>query len=63
MFWVLGFIPAYILGMICKSCGILRIPKAIELAGLDRAEGLDHAVLESEIVAAEQEEARAAGLI
>ena len=63
MFWVLGFIPALILGLICKSCGILRIPKAIELAGLDRAEGLDHAALESELVAAEVEEARAAGLI
>ena len=63
MFWVLGFIPALVLGLICKSFGILRIPKAVELAGLDWAEGLDRAALDSEIVAAEQEEARAAGLI
>ena len=63
MFWVLGFLPAYVLGLIMKAAGHLRIPMAVELAGLDLAEGLDHAMAEQEIQAAEMEEARRAGLL
>jgi ammonia channel protein AmtB len=35
MFWVLGFIPGYILASILKMFGLLRVPREIELAGLD----------------------------
>ncbi len=35
MFWVLGFIPAWILAKILHSFGLLRIPREIELLGLD----------------------------
>jgi ammonia channel protein AmtB len=58
MFWVLGFIPAYILGVICKAAGLLRVPQAIELAGLDIAEKETHADLAAEVLAAEEELAR-----
>jgi len=35
MFWVLGFIPAWIVSKILHSVGLLRIPKEVELLGLD----------------------------
>jgi ammonia channel protein AmtB len=35
MFWVLGFIPGYILSWILKKVGLLRIPREVEIAGLD----------------------------
>ena len=35
MFWVLGFIPAWVVCKILNSMGLLRIPKQIELMGLD----------------------------
>jgi len=35
MFWGLGFIPAWILAKILASMDLLRIPKEIELLGLD----------------------------
>lgn len=35
MFWVLGFIPGYILSYILKMAGLLRVPREVELAGLD----------------------------
>lgn len=35
MFFVLSFIPCYIIGAILKGMGILRIPEEVELAGLD----------------------------
>ncbi len=63
MFWVLGFFPAWVVAKILNSMGLLRIPLAIELAGLDRAEHLDRAVSEDEIIQAEIAAARAAGLI
>ena len=63
MFGVLGFIPTWILAGIFKSLGVLRIPKAVELAGLDRAEGLTRFMTNDEMRKAEEEEARAAGLI
>ena len=63
MFWVLGFFPAWVVAKILNSMGLLRIPLAIELAGLDRAEHLDRATSEDEIIQAEIAAARAAGLI
>ncbi len=35
MFFVLGFIPAWIVSKILQSRGMLRIPREIEMAGLD----------------------------
>jgi ammonium transporter, Amt family len=36
MFFVLGFVPMYILARILKAFGILRVPREVELAGLDK---------------------------
>jgi len=35
MFWVLGFIPAWIVAKILASMDLLRIPREVELLGLD----------------------------
>ena len=35
MFFVLGFIPAWIVSKILNGMGLLRIPREIELVGLD----------------------------
>jgi len=35
MFWVLGFIPAWIVSKILAGAGVLRIPRAVEIQGLD----------------------------
>ena len=37
MFFVLGFIPGFVLSWILKQAGLLRIPREVELAGLDYA--------------------------
>jgi Amt family ammonium transporter len=37
MFFVLGFIPGYVLSWILKQVGLLRIPREVELIGLDYA--------------------------
>jgi ammonia channel protein AmtB len=63
MFWVLGFLPCFILAVILNRMGALRIPREIELVGLDLAEFHGRYLLESEVAKAEEDEARAAGLI
>ena len=35
MFWVLGFIPAWVVAKILASKDLLRIPREVELLGLD----------------------------
>ena len=35
MFFVLGFVPGYVLSWVLKQVGLLRIPREVELAGLD----------------------------
>ena len=35
MFGVLGFLPGYIIAKILHAAGKLRIPREVELAGLD----------------------------
>ena len=35
MFFVLGFIPAYVVARILKAAEMLRVPEAVELVGLD----------------------------
>jgi ammonia channel protein AmtB len=61
MFLVLGFIPAYILAAILKAVGLLRIPREIELVGLDLSEYAARYMDDDDIRRAELEEARAAG--
>ena len=56
MFFVLGFIPAYVVSAILKSAGVLRIPKEIELVGLDITEYHGRYLDEAEIAKAELEE-------
>ncbi|MEM7169305.1 MAG: ammonium transporter [Pseudomonadota bacterium] len=63
MFWVLGFLPCWILAGILKSMGALRIPKEIEIVGLDLGEYHGRYLSESEVTDAELQEARDAGLI
>ena len=38
MFGLLGFLPGFILAHILKAFGILRVPRGVELAGLDLTE-------------------------
>jgi ammonia channel protein AmtB len=38
MFFVLGFLPAYVVALILNRFGLLRVPAAVELAGLDTLE-------------------------
>jgi len=35
MFWVLGFIPGYVASWILKTLNLLRVPREVEIAGLD----------------------------
>jgi ammonia channel protein AmtB len=35
MFWVLGFIPGYVVSWVLKKLNLLRVPREVELAGLD----------------------------
>lgn len=61
MFGVLGFVPAYVLSAILKGMGLLRIPREIELVGLDLSEYAGRYMAEDDVHKAELDEARAAG--
>jgi ammonia channel protein AmtB len=63
MFFVLGFLPAWIISKVLHAFGLLRIPERIEIAGLDLAEYHGRYMSESEVAAAEREQARAAGYL
>jgi len=63
MFWVLGFIPGWILAGVLKKMDLLRIPREIEFVGLDLAEYHGRYLEESDVRRAEEDEARRAGLI
>ena len=63
MFWVLGFLPSWILSGILKAAGLLRIPVEVELAGLDVADYHGRHLIEQDVVDAELAAAREAGLI
>ena len=53
MFWVLGFIPAWILAKILQSFDLLRIPREVELLGLDFKQQQDYDRAHAEIRRAE----------
>ena len=59
MFLVLGFIPAWIAAKILNAMGILRIPRDVELAGLDYIDNQATAADNKAIVDAELAEANA----
>jgi ammonium transporter, Amt family len=59
MFWVLGFIPGYILSWILKQAGLLRVPREVELAGLDYHSQSIVMQEDKEIIAASLEAGRA----
>lgn len=63
MFFVLGFVPALIAALILKAFGLLRIPREIELVGLDLSEYAARYLDDEEVKKAEMEEARRTGLI
>ena len=56
MFGLLGFIPGWIAAKIIHRLGGLRIPREIELAGLDYGTTVDRAAEEQGIIDAEREE-------
>jgi Amt family ammonium transporter len=59
MFFVLGFIPAWIVSKILNGMGMLRIPREIELVGLDINYESARATDADEVAQAIREEARA----
>ena len=59
MFFVLGFIPAWIVSKILHGMGMLRIPREIELVGLDINHESIRAVEADELAQAIREEAGA----
>jgi ammonia channel protein AmtB len=63
MWGVLGFFPAYVVSRILKSFGLLRVPKRVELMGLDFASDLEQDRAVAEVLQSERDEARAAGFI
>jgi ammonia channel protein AmtB len=63
MFFVLGFLPAWILAGVLKSMGLLRIPHEIELIGLDVADYHGRDLEELEVINAEIQDATSRGLL
>jgi len=63
MFWVLGFLPAFVLANILKSMGKLRVPAAVELVGLDMSGVVAEELDAIEITEADIAEAKRLGLL
>ena len=63
MFGLLGFLPGWVVAGILKSMGKLRIPAAVEIAGLDLAEYHGRYLDEAGVFEAEREEAKSRGLL
>jgi ammonia channel protein AmtB len=63
MFGVLGFLPAYAVAMILKSFGMLRVPEAVELVGLDTSQEIADELDAKSVSDADIAEARRLGLI
>jgi ammonia channel protein AmtB len=56
MFFVLGFLPAYIVTKIQAGMGVLRVPRAVELRGLDFDENVTYEAAKADVQAAEKAE-------
>jgi ammonia channel protein AmtB len=63
MFWVLGFLPTFVLCAVLKAAGQLRIPYEVELVGLDLTEYRERYLDDEEVRAAELKDAHRRGLI
>jgi len=63
MFVVLGFIPAWIVSKILHSMGMLRVPPAVELVGLDMSEEIAEEMDAIAISEADIAEAKRLGLL
>jgi ammonia channel protein AmtB len=55
MFFVLGFIPGWVTAKILNAFGLLRIPRQVELMGLDTAALAEMRKDEAAIIAAERD--------
>ncbi len=62
MFWVLGFVPGLIFARVLNAFGLLRIPRAVELAGLDVNTEIQREEEAREIKQSVREEARSLGI-
>ncbi|NKB64549.1 MAG: ammonium transporter [Gammaproteobacteria bacterium] len=58
MFFVLGFVPGYVLSKILNGMGLLRIPPEVEVLGLDTLTIEEYEQDEKEMAEAEQEAAK-----
>ena len=54
MFWVLGFAPAWVVAKILASMNLLRIPREIELLGLDFATDREREAARDDVIAAKK---------
>ena len=57
MFFVLGFLPGWIVAKILAAAGVLRIPKQVELLGLDFRTNQEEQAAAAEVRATEKEAA------
>jgi ammonia channel protein AmtB len=62
MFWVLGFIPGWITAWILNAFGALRIPRQIEIAGLDIGQEITQEQDAKDVAESQRQAAGAAGL-
>jgi ammonia channel protein AmtB len=62
MFWVLGFIPGWIVAKILNVFGALRIPRQIEIAGLDIGHEIVREQDAKDVADSQRQAAAAAGL-
>ena len=53
MFGVLGFLPAFIVSKILNGMGLLRIPRKVELEGLDFESNQAYEAAMADVIAAE----------
>ena len=58
MFGVLGMLPGYVLAKLLNMFGVLRIPKSVEIAGLDTYTNQTLEVEEAAIIEAEEAAAK-----
>lgn len=55
MFWVLGFLPAFIVAKILNGMNLLRIPREVELLGLDFGSNQDAEAARQDVIATERQ--------
>ena len=55
MFWVLGFLPAFIIAKILNGMNLLRIPREVELLGLDFGSNQEADAARQDVIATERQ--------